>query len=850
MKKIIVLVYALLITLCSYSQTVNYALENSTGAGSINAFAIRELNDSPQATFQMWLKPTAWTAAKLLSQDNFSIEMGTQNTIIVKSGSQSASFMTDDLLNKWSQLTITVADGTVKAYINNVSVEVNGNLPATFQTSSAVSTDKTCIIAQGLKGQIDEIRIWNRALEVKDFFWRNTLNKFNPNYDALVAYWKCDQDQCPNLVDYKFAHHGVMNNISRVVSDNSVLKYRVVCGYVPSLMRFIDRPNISRDMFLMTNDAILLSARVQNDGSIFPEYPDNSATPTNVDYMDEFDGHKGVMYFKGAGSQMIAKDGRIPFNATDRFFAETNLMSIAGWVYVDKWNEGAILFSKYKDADNCFTIKLGSEADKSVIVDFCGFIGTLKAKLEVGKWQYLGVYLAPKAAAISNKRQSAFIIRIGVDYTLYTGADEIELSGKDMTITNIPMMANTPIVIGKDFNGKMDELMVWGGVNRSGSAENDSKNGYKWNVGSWDNIFLNAYWKGDDPDNLGKDYQSYTGMMDFIRNYYKNYRGYKLRVGIIYPNGDNWRNVLNNKENVDRLIADAKEILKHCDGLDIDLEWKYYDVFNPVVRRIIDEVMPSASRGDKIFSISQHQYSYELNKDLIPDTDYFTMQLYGPQTYSYGWDFYEGAYNSFKNYGYPDNKLLLSYGVLIVNGTEEGYKDLFEKYGMNDNNYDPNLNIWNGWYFNGLNQTKRKQEFILDKDCLGTMYFDMANDLKVSDPRSLIRAQNDIIASNVDSLVTEVNMVDPSPIEQAPVSKEGKLFSFYPNPANNMIVVSLSDDFEEAVCEICTLDGKLVMQTHLYSMNNTISLTGLNAGIYLLKVRQGNKSYTTKLCIN
>ena len=35
----------------------------------------------------------------------------------------------------------------------------------------------------------------------------------------------------------------------------------------------------------MTNDLILLSAKVQQDGSLFPEYPDNSAVPVNVSYL-------------------------------------------------------------------------------------------------------------------------------------------------------------------------------------------------------------------------------------------------------------------------------------------------------------------------------------------------------------------------------------------------------------------------------------------------------------------------------------------------------------------------------------------------------------------------------------
>ncbi len=856
MKKLFVLICIIFAAMTSFSQTVNYALENADGTGNVKALTIRELNDSPEATFQMWLKPTEWSAAKLLSQDNFSIEFGDQNTIVLKSGEQSVVITSSDLLNKWSQLTITITGGTVKAYINNSEARVSGSVPATIPASVGSAEEKICIIAQGLKGQMDEIRVWNKALEQKDFFWRNTLNKYNPNYDALVAYWKCDQDQCENLVDYKFVHHGVMDKITRVpVTDNTVFKYRVVCGYTPSFIRFIDRPNINRDMFLMTNDVIFLSGKIQQDGSIFPEYPNNSATQTNVDYMAQFEGRKGVMVFHGAGSKMVSQDGRIFFNPNDRFYGESNLGTISGWIYIDKWEEGGIIFSKYQDENNCITVKLGSEKDKSVIVDFCGFVATLKGKLEVGKWQYLGVYLSPKQADISNKRLSANIVKISVDYQLYTGMSDIELSGKDMTISLIPKMQTTPIVLGEGFNGKIDELMVWGGADRSGSIQGDAENGYQWNVGNWNNLFLNAYWMGDDPNNIGKDYHSYTGMMDFVRNYYKGYRGYKIRVGLIYPDGDKWQQgALATKENVDRFIADAKKLLKDYDGLDVDLEWCYsqwqYDILNGVLKRLINEVMAEYGKT-KTFSVSLHQVSFSIDKTLIPDIDYFTFQLYGPSTVTYTYDWYTQAYNQFMNYGFPKEKTLLSYGVLLVDGsTEQGYKDLFEKMGVNDNNYDPNLNIYKGWYFNGVNQTKQKQEFILEKDCFGTMYFDMANDLKVSDNKSLIRAQNEVIASNVDTLVTKVSM-DPSSIKQTGAKAEGdKLFSFYPNPANDKMVVNLADDSEKAVCEIRTLDGKLVMQTELHSINTTLSLTGLNTGFYLIKVHQGERDYSTKLCIN
>ncbi|MGL4293564.1 MAG: T9SS type A sorting domain-containing protein, partial [Bacteroidales bacterium] len=588
-------------------------------------------------------------------------------------------------------------------------------------------------------------------------------------------------------------------------------------------------------------------------GSLFPEVPDNSATITNVNYIAEHEGRKGVIGFNGKGSQMIAQDGRITFSPIGAMgYNETAIATIASWIYIDEWREDAIILSKYQDEDNNFTVRLGKENTKEIVVDFCGTTATLPGKLQTKKWHYVGVYMKPMIGELTGRTFNP--IQISVDYTVYgkAGANKgVVLSGKDMTKNTIPLMSSTPILIGKDFAGKLDEIMVWG-ADRSGSAENDATNGYKWNQGDWNAIFCNAYWKGDDPENVGKDYQSYRHIIEIMKGYYSGYRGAKVRLGIIYPQGEGWKNVLNKKENVDRLIADAKNILKDSDGLDVDLEWHGYDIVNNVVRRLINEVM--AGNEDKIFTVSQHEYSYQLDKSLFPHIDYFTMQMYGPQPFSYDYDWYIRAYNKFIEYGYPKDKLLLSYGVLLVNNGEEGYKDLFEKYGYNDDNFDPELNIWNCngtlKYFNGVNQTKRKQNFIIDNDCLGTMYFDMANDVYVHDPKSLIRAQNDVLNANVDTLITRVENV-PTNLIKTHKNKDSEVFSFYPNPAKEFIHVSLhSEERKTALLEIKTLDGITMVNQKLDENENVISIGNLNRGTYLIQVTSDQKVTTKKLQIN
>ena len=751
----------------AYAQTTNLAINNADGTGVAEVFTITELDGATGATFQMWLKPTAWTAATLIGQDNFSVETTADGKVTVSAGDKTATITSDALqTGKWAQLTVTVDNGTVSAYVNNTAATVSGNLPATFGATASAFDAADCVIAQGFKGSMDEIRVWSRALEQEDFFWQNTLNKFNDNYDALAAYWKCDQQGIANgLYDYRHGntglhHNGALKGITKVeVADNDLFKYRVVTGYT-SLMRFIDRPNINRDMFLMTNDVILLSLKVQEDGSLFPEYPDNTVMPNEKSgYLAEWEGRTGVMSFNGKGAQMTATDSRIPFNPyADNGYGNALSATIEAWIYIDEWVEGAEIFSNYSSDDKCIIIKLGSEADKSLVIDLCGTVATVNNCLETNKWQYVGAYLDPTIGSISNIFFEPISISVGaydddgVFASTQYGLGKVKLSGNDMTIDQLPLMDNSSLVIGKNFSGKIDELMVWGGPdsslgNRSQQIDIDATTGYKWNVGSYNNVALNAYFKADDPDKVGKDYQSLNVIADFMRNYYANHTGHKIRFGIVSSH-EAWKQIyLNHEERIDLLIKDLKDLVKNFDGIDVDLEWpdnsNWWVLYNHIVSRIINEVM--VDYPEKIFSCSLHGWCHEgFDLDLQENVDYFTMQIYDwPIDYE---TYVHLAYDSFHEYGYKDEKLLLSYPTTMNYANLGGYKDLFEKYGMNDDNYDPDLNQWtygsNTYNFNGVNLVKQKQQFIIDEDLCGTMYFDMGNDLRVDDYKSLIRAQN------------------------------------------------------------------------------------------------------------
>ena len=857
----------------AFAQTTNLAISNADGTGRVEVYGITELDNASEATLQMWLRPTAWTQATLIGQDNFSLDMGvTEGEFVVSAGDGSATFTADGVVGNWTQLTVTISNGVVRAYVNNNEVSVSGELPATFEPTASALTTPDCVIAEGLHGEMDEIRVWSRALEQEDFFWQNTLNRFNDNYDALAAYWKCDQAGLEtNLYDYRCAngshhHNGVLDGVTKVeVTDNALFRYRVVAGYT-NMQRFTDRINIDRDMFLMTNDVIFLAGKLQTDGSVIPEWPDNSCTPTNVDYIEEWEGRTGVMSFNGEGSQMVAGYARVPFNTESATGHEPSQRgTVEGWVYIDEWTEGAEIYSNYASDDECIVVKLGAEADHELIVDLCGTTATLPDKLEVGKWQFVAVYLQPTRGSVGTSRGiNPIYIGIGeydengefvstLHHRMSSSVGAVTVGGNDMTITSVPNFADgSTMTVGKNLKGKIDEFMIWGS-DRQNVISTDAVEGYEWNIGVWDNIFLCTYYKGDDPDDIGKDSQSCKAIVQYLSDtYYKNHTGYKFRLGLISGiANEGWHDVLNQEEHVDNFIRDCKELIKDFDGLDVDLEWMNNDeqwaMYNNVVGRLINEVM--VDYPEKTLSCSLHGWNWDgFDLDLLSGVDYFTMQIYDWDTIDY--ERYLLAYNRFNSYGYPDEQLLLSYPTTQRYSGEGGYKDLFDN-GYNDDNFDPDLNEWvygNGvtHYFNGQTLVKQKQQFIIDNDVRGTMYFDMGNDLKVSDYKSLIRAQNEVIASNVDTVVTEINM-GPSAVRNVLATRKAELFTAAQD--GNTLNVTLADSDTPATLVVYAVDGRSVMQQPLTTKVSTFAIDDIQRGVYLLRVTQGGEKHTVKIAI-
>ena len=67
----------------------------------------------------------------------------------------------------------------------------------------------------------------------------------------------------------------------------------------------------------------------------------------------------------------------------------------------------------------------------------------------------------------------------------------------------------------------------------------------------------------------------------------------------------------------------------------------------------------------------------------------------------------------------------------------------------------------------------------------------------------------------------------------------------YPNPVQNILHIDLSG--KTGVLEICDISGKSVLQKQIRDNNTSIDVSGLDDGIYIVKVLSDNQISTSKI---
>ena len=835
-RNLLLIFFSLFCVSSVFSQSTNYALRFN-GDGEVDCGVIPDLDNLSLYSVQFLVNPSEWAENAYIfkrgaDSEEFSLKLGTSGQLVYKIASQEIVVATDLPVNAWTQITIS-------AFANGIDVWTNGTKVWKANAGGAVipASTSSFVIGENFKGRIDEFRFWNAEMpgaEPENLMFRNTVNKFHPKYENLLFYYKFDQDQCEDIVDYKLAYHGVPTNVTReAVTDNDYFKYRVVTGY-SSFVRHCDRLQIDRDMHLMTNDLIILDAQVAGaTGAVLLTYPDNQGTLSNASYMAEYEGRSGVLSLQGdgagmnVGQEVLQDKGGLP---------ALKYATIEAWICVGEWKNGAAIFNKSDDSHQ-FAIKLGDESKKELLVEINGYTYNFENAIKASGWEHIAV------AIVSTTGRANARIRLYTNGgTTPAYANNISTIPTEDDFTFLNTSANA--VIGENFKGYIDEVMVWGNSRTDSQIKQDAAgtSGDLTFPGGGDGaIYLLSYWQFDDKDNPGKNTRSWKEMLAQIRKMYDGYRGYKIRLGLISSDKDEsgnklWTSHISDAAWRERLASDVAELLPYCDGIDVDFEWLYsgdqrwktgYGPMVEALRKVIPE--------DKVFSVSLHPVAYFLPTEYINLPDYYTFQIYGPSKTYFAYNNYVSSYNNFIKWGFPKEKIGMSYPTTATTGSVvSGYKNIVAA--NPDLATDLNEATMSGstYTFNGVDCVKDKMNFILEQNSGTVMYFDMGNDVAVSNPLSLIRAANSVISSNVDTIITKT---DSEPTSLPSVKRDEKKTTalIYNERSEEIVVTAISDAYLSRI-SLGSSVGMLVRDEKVSGRYDAMQADTFSPGVYIARV--------------
>lgn len=709
------------------AQVDNYALKFSSD-GSVSFGRVPELDKRSEYTVQFWMCPAEWKSGAVVCQrgDSFSVRLGAKGELLFTVGKESVSVISPELaVGKWVHLSFIRDKQQLRVLVNNKSVV------ATQSPLFVIPASRDALVLGGAyTGRIDEFRIWGVPLSAEyNYMWQNTLNKFHPQWKQLIAYYKFDQNLCPNVVDYTFRHHGVFSRsgVSREqVSDNAAFTYFTVAAYT-TFPRFGDR-QIDRDKHLLANTLIILGIASDSDGNATMPYPFHHGTVSNGEYLAQYKGRSGVLSLGGKGAQMEV--------AADLFHLKSTY-TLRTWIYLEEWTTGTFLLKKEASPTMGFSVRLGSAAGKQLIVRVNGKETTRNVQLPVGKWVYL---------------DESFVV---------------------------PEAIQAAAVIGENLHAKLDDTVIWSGARDAASVLAEKVRvpmlGFDKVIAPTLLASMEAYWSYDDPKDIGYDSYSCKHFTRLIRSAYDGYRGFKMMMSV--SGHPDWQTTFADAAKREKLGKAIANILNTTDfdGVDLDFEWAFSEGVWLNYAKLVEVIRKNMLPG-KLLTVTPHKVSYQFPLSYMKYVDYFLFQIYGPNDKNiFEQSGYEAAYDFFINWGYPKDKIVMSYattttggtdadGNLIKVGTERKYPpvgvcNLFDDSYTPDKDrlYDKANNCYR--YITGYNQVIWRSDFVRSHHLKGIFYWDMGNDVKTAHPYSLAKASSFSLNANVDSLVTTVRVI-------------------------------------------------------------------------------------------
>ena len=771
MKRYAIATLLFLISLFSTAQVTNNALSfERNGRVSLGVLP-NDIADTG-TTLQLWMNPQHWIpGANIVTWgENLNIQLGTPGQITINCGDETISFTDGNLATgNWSHLTLLMEGNSIRLLVNNAN-EQSGTLTTPF----TVPSREPLLLGGGFLGRIDEVRVWDFILPADyNRFWNNTVDRFNPQWEHLAAYWKFDQTRLEsNVYDYsEHGHNGTFSagGVTRTaVTDNPNLTYRRNLAYA-DCSRFFDR-GVQHGQYLKSNVISMIGATAQADGSLKYKQPDNEGIITGGSYLVQYNGRTGVLDLAGEGALMnVGKESLIAYNNSN-FLESATAYTFLTWMSLDKWTPGAYLIKKESSTSKGISLRMG-EAQGEFILRCNGieFIYTTAAELD--KWHHIG--FSTDAATLGS--EFVFVLddaTISPSYTHTTAAT-----------TTLTGLRSTDCIIGEEIDGKLDETITWtqkfgaSDIIAQGSTPIEPGIG-KAITGAYSRS-VDGLWKYDLADDLGRDSYSTPEWFRMIKATFEGYEGAYVTISI-----DKWSDEfftkINNNAQYRETLADAISQVGNepfLDGVDYDFEWNN----NWSGIGTLCQLVRAKMHDGKIQAVSPHELYYNFPTDKMQYVDYFNFQDYGPANKNiFTFNNYKNFFTKAKNHGYPVDKIMLSYatttsGAMYSNGSRPasshahyaptGWRSMpYETFEYTQNTYDVGEGLTR--YFTGMEQVWLRSEYMNNNSCAGIFYWDMGNDTRdCNDPRSLATFASFAINSNVQKIIESVDTAAEAPQE-------------------------------------------------------------------------------------
>lgn len=723
------------------AQVQNYALQFEASPQAVaNLGSVSSLTDASDYTLQLWFNPQEWKqGASLLRCGTFSIKLGADHALVINDGVNHLTLTSSAVsLGKWAQLTLRSGATGTTATINNAqsfTCDTPIKLPA---------KEKSIWLGGDFSGRIDEVRLWQGSLPTDyNSYWQNTLNELIPSYSSLLAYWKMDQEQCDNVVDYRGSAHGTLApaGVSKVaVNDNEAFKYRVNLAY-GNVQRFFDRKIDARHYSLSNRIAIIGAKLDTSTGAVVLHNPRYDAQMGSAKHLENYNGRQGVADISNGGITVPAT-----------VLAGASTYTVEAWIYVNELTGATSIFEKgdnFKlEADNAgqMTLTLNGET-KSV------------QNIAMSAWTHVAI-VADGTSTVK----------------VYVG-DNV----KELQFTSAALSSTAPFSVAR-IQGAIDDLMFW---NSARSASDIAADATRMPLADadhsvagslvWNMVAAYDFESADEP---GFDRFSVQNWFRTMRSYTEGMRGVRYFLTV---NAESFDNCLANATKRNKVIADMSALaeIEEFDGIDIDFEWPNNGWGN--IATVVEGVRANLPAG-KMITVSPHQVYYNYPVNRIDAVDGFNFQNYGPNNKNlFTRNGFQTGVTNFINQGYPLDKIIVSYATTTSGGMSEGgqrvantnpafypagYRGIYKEGETLPSDDRIASAAGDCYYFlTGFDQTVFRAQYVVDNNLGGIFYWDLGNDLAATHTASLARAASYVINSNVEKLITSVSSAAPSPAE-------------------------------------------------------------------------------------